>query len=128
MMYLWAAQDAGTALAALDRIPAISRGLCEQGAAQIRAYGVAAVAVGPLMGTPYKVYAVQAGALHANLLLFLVISAATRLARFLALAVATAWLGQRMPRRWTGCLRMYHVLLWTLFYAVYFSSFRDPVP
>ncbi|MGQ0656531.1 MAG: hypothetical protein ACT4NU_00285 [Chromatiales bacterium] len=46
--------------------------------AQIRAHGIAALVLGPLSGTPYKIYAVQADALGVNIWQFLAVSLPAR--------------------------------------------------
>lgn len=82
VMYLWGAIAVNTASAALDYVPAISREMCDTVAGQMRTRGAGALFVGPLAGTPYKIYAVQAGGAQLGLLPFLLISVPARLLRF----------------------------------------------
>jgi membrane protein YqaA with SNARE-associated domain len=123
VMHSWGASDPGSARAALERLPAIGRASCDAVGAQLRAQGVAAVFLGPIRGTPYKVYAVQAGVLAINLPLFLAVSLPARLIRFLLVTTLAAVLGRCLPGPRLSTLRLAHVMLWTAFYAWYFHAF-----
>src|SRR6185295_5952367 len=74
VMYAWGSVDAETALAALDHVPAVSRAMCAAVGEQLQTQGIGALLLGPLTGTPYKIYGVQAGAGHLGLALFLLVS------------------------------------------------------
>lgn len=121
-MYGWGAADPATARAALDYVPAVDPAMIGGVRETLSRDGIAAVFMGPLMGVPYKIYAVEAGASGIGLAAFLAVSIPARLMRFLLLALG-AWAISSILSRYTG-LRGRVALLaggWTAFYAVYFS-------
>ena len=77
------------------------------------ARGLAAILLGPLRGTPYKIYAVEWGAMHASFAGFLLISIPARYLRFLA-SVLIASAARRFVRSWAL------TCAWAAFYAYYF--------
>lgn len=123
MMYAWGAGAANTASAVLDYVPAISREMCDVVAEQIRTQGGSALFLGPLTGTPYKIYAVQAGGAQLGLLPFLLISVPARLVRFALITGLTILICHVFPRMTLFVRRSVHAVLWTIFYAWYFSRF-----
>ena len=123
-MYAWGAADPGTALAVLDRVPAISDATCRRVDEQLCTQGATAMFLGPLTGTPYKVYAVQAGVDHTNLFVFLLVSVPARLVRF-ALLTGLVILACRIASNMRlSHRRVLHLALWTVFYAWFFWNVR----
>jgi membrane protein YqaA with SNARE-associated domain len=117
-------RDPGTAdslLRFFDYLPGIHptlgaearHGLAEQGAATLFA--------GFMGGIPYKLYAVQAAGAGLALPVFLVVSAAARLSRFL-LSTTLCWLLGRWLQRKVAqdALLRIHAAGWIVFYAAYF--------
>ena len=82
-MYLWGSQDPQTALRVVESVPAISTEMVGRVREQLSTQGVVALMLGPLSGTPYKLYAVQAAGAGTSIGLFLLVSAPARLTRFL---------------------------------------------
>lgn len=121
MMYAWGVLAVNTASAALDYVPAISPQIRDIVAAQIRTRGAAALFLGPITGTPYKIYAVQAGAAQLGLLPFLLMSTPARLIRFVLITGFTILVCYVFPGMTLSARRTIHVALWTIFYAWYFS-------
>jgi len=80
------------------------------------------LALGAIGGVPYKLYAVEAGARHVPLWLFLPVSFAARLARFV-LTLLLAALGRALLLRLGKAQWMMVVwaVAWTLVYLVYFT-------
>ena len=112
-MYVWGYDSPQTARSFLSHIPAIHSGLISQVKEQMDARGLVAILLGPLRGTPYKIYAVQWGAMHASFAGFLLISIPARYLRFLA-SVLIAPAARRVVRPWAlACA-------WAAFYALYF--------
>ncbi len=122
-MYAWGAIDLHTAAATLDYVPAISREMCDIVAGQIRTQGGAALFAGPLTGTPYKIYAVQAGGAQLGLLPFLLISVPARLLRFALITGLTVLVCSLFPGMPLFVRRSIHAVVWTIFYTWYFSKF-----
>lgn len=121
-MYLWGAAAPASALGVLDHVPAISPAMCDAVGEQVRDRGVGAVFLGPILGTPYKIYAVQAGAAHLGLGPFLLASLPARLVRFLLVTGLTAGICQWLKRRDPRGRRIAHAAIWTAFYAAYFAA------
>jgi membrane protein YqaA with SNARE-associated domain len=123
VMYAWGATDQETALLALERVPAVNRKMCDTVEEQIRSQGIAAVFLGPITGTPYKVYAVQAGAKHVSLVLFLLVSLPARLVRFALVTAMTVVIVRSFPASSLFVRRTTHLVLWSIFYGWYFWIF-----
>ena len=76
---------------------------------------------GPMSGTPYKIYAVEAGSRGLSLPAFLVISIPARGIRFVAVALVALWLVQGPLESWSdGRLYTLAVGFWSVFYVLYF--------
>jgi len=122
LMYVWGYYNSATALTVLDWVPAISHGMIASVHTQLETAGFASLFVGPLTGTPYKIYAVQAGSLGLNPILFMLISIPARLVRFVLLALLTAgvrrWLISNWPQHRVNLLLFG---LWSGFYILFFS-------
>ncbi len=117
-MHAWGAADPAWALAAVERVPAVSSAMVERVAAQLGEHGLWALFVGPWTGTPYKLYAVQAGALGVPAWQFALASVPARLARFLVLSWMLGRLAGRLPARWRAPALLAG---WAVFYAGFFA-------
>lgn len=78
--------------------------------------------LGPLSGTPFKVYAVQAAAGGVGFPAFLGASIPARMPRFLIVTIVAGCVA-RLLRRRLSLRAVYGIwlVLWMAFYAVYFS-------
>ena len=121
IMYQWGAANYVSACRVLDAVPAISPSMIESVHEQITVQGPQAMFLGPLTGTPYKIFAVAAGNSGQTLWLFLLISIPARLLRFVILTLlatgASRVLSSRMSIR---SLQAIHLSCWTLFYIAFF--------
>ena len=123
LMFGWAARDAEGAGDAVARVPFIRARMFAHVRAGYQAHWAGAVFLGPLTGTPYKIYAVQAPAFIGRAT-FLMETVPARGERFVLVwavfGVVGAWL--RRTRKWTA-ERMMVVpgVFWVLFYAVNWS-------
>lgn len=110
--------------ALLVAIPAISPAMVDDVRRQMETRGDVAMLRGPVTGTPYKIYAVEAGRLGHGIVPFIGWSVAARLPRFLLLVVvvaaATKKLRRVVPEKSLGFL---HAGLWVAFYVGYFIRF-----
>ncbi len=109
----------------LDAVPAISPGMVERVEEEMRGHGPSSMLLGPLRGTPYKIYARTAGLQEQPLGAVLLWTIPARGARFvLVAAVATlyGWLCRRVTPRTDWLLGPY-LLAWTVFYAGYFRAY-----
>lgn len=121
LMYAWGARDAAGVQAWLDAVPAVSTGLIDDVARALGAEGFVAMLLGPLSGTPYKLYAAQSGALGLSFALFVLVSIPARLVRFLAISLFAAWVAARLPAAWPVRWRQgIALVVWAVFYTVYF--------
>jgi len=118
--YVLAAWMPDAVMAWMAWVPAISPAMVARVQEEVRASGVWAMVLGPLSGTPYKIYAAAAGAQAVPYPTFLAASVLARLPRFVAAGAVAAWLARRFsaPSRriqviWLAC--------WIAFYAFYFS-------
>ena len=112
-----------TATSLLVVLPAIDAAMVADVSEQLSASGLPALFAGPVTGTPYKIYAVQAGQLGIGLVEFLLVSIPARMLRFVAVVLAVGGVS-RLLQCWLG-LRMRCVVLalsWTAFYAWYFVT------
>ena len=122
VMHAWASRDVPGALTLGEAVPAISPGMLEQVRRDLIDEGVLAILIGPLYGTPYKTFAVQAAAVGIGLAPFLLISVPARLGRFLAVTLFSWWVGDHLLSGWTPRTRLRLLLTcWMIFYACYFS-------
>lgn len=123
IMYSAGQLAAEDTIALVERVPAISPALVKQAAEQLNAYGYGAMFVGAFSGSPYKVYAVLAGAGQMGLPWFLTVSIPARLLRFLLLVGVVSWLCRRpLAKVPLGVRRGLHLSAWTVFYIWYFAA------
>ena len=88
-----------------------------------RAHGLGAVFRGPLTGTPYKIYAVEAPEFVGRTA-FLAGTVPARGERFLLVWAVFGVAGAALRRylgRTTSRLALWHAIFWILFYAFYWS-------
>lgn len=124
LMYLWGSIDPRGALTVLDAVPAIGPAMIEEVRASLERAGATAIFLGPLTGTPYKIYAVMTGSMGTSLPLFLLVSLPARSLRFVALTLVTAWASRQHPfRRWSVTRkRLLLSVLWLVFYIGYLAA------
>ena len=116
LMYVWGLHAPEQARAFLVHIPGIHTPLVDAVHAQLRDRGLTAMLLGPLRGTPYKIYAVEWGALKGGPAAFLLMSIPARYVRFLLGVLACAALRRFLkPRRLA--------IFWIVFYGYYFWRF-----
>ncbi|MEE8522744.1 MAG: hypothetical protein V3T72_02335 [Thermoanaerobaculia bacterium] len=120
LMFAWGSSDVAGAVAALDRVPAVSVEMVEQVESDLERQGLWALMVGPFRGTPYKIYAVESAELEVSLGLFLAVSIPARLIRFVLLSLIASWLSERLLGSWSlGRKRWAMGCFWVLFYTVF---------
>jgi membrane protein YqaA with SNARE-associated domain len=121
VMWHWGASDVADARHALLGVPALGPDLLARVQGQTRQGWALHLALGPLSGTPYKIYAVEAGAAGVNPFVFAAVSFLARLPRFLLTTSLTAWV-RSLLRRATVPLSPYLLLAlaWVVNYAIYF--------
>jgi membrane protein YqaA with SNARE-associated domain len=121
-MYGWGAHAPQQAAAAVEAVPAISPALMRDAHDALAGQGALAMILGPLSGTPFKVYAVQAASAGISFGTFLLASIPARLPRFLLVALLAGLAAHALRRRFAApTIRAIWLGAWVLFYAVYFA-------
>jgi membrane protein YqaA with SNARE-associated domain len=121
IMYRWGARDQDGAQAVLKRLPAINAGEVSRVREHVERSGFGALFLGPMTGTPYKIYAVEAGGRGLSLPAFLLVSVPARGTRFVAVTLVAIWLAHGPLDAWTaGSQYALAAAFWLVFYAFFF--------
>src|SRR6266516_5683949 len=122
VMYVLAMNNPAGINSFLTHIPLIDAELVNGVANQTYASGLTAVLTGPVRGTPYKIYAAQAGEQSLSLLYFLFMTIPARLQRFIPVALVFGGIGkwfETFCKKHTRLVVSSYVLLWGLIYFVF---------
>ena len=91
---------------------------------QIREDGQLAFFMGPILGRPYKIYAVNAGSQQLDLTAFLLVSIPARMIRFVLLAFLSGMIARQLLKSFSEkqviCM---HLTFWSVIYSFYFYHF-----
>ncbi len=124
---LWEAASHGQApriLHLFKWLPGIGNNLIAVTGQETERIGAAAMFWGAVLGRPYKLYAVHAGAQDVALASFIWMSVAARALRF-AVTSGLAWLvGKALAAKPDPVRMRLHLLFWVAFYALYFVAMR----
>jgi len=102
-------------------IPAINESMLNNVRDQLQDSGLVALFIGPLVGTPYKLYAIEAAQLGYGLFIFLLISIPARLMRFVIVTAVSAAASRALNRFIDlRTLCVLHICVWISFYSWYF--------
>jgi membrane protein YqaA with SNARE-associated domain len=116
------AMDPEPVRAIFDWLPAIGPRMFEDVTEQLDTRGIGALFIGPLVGIPYKIYALEAAGAGFGLVTFLLVSIPARMMRFVVVTSVAAASGHYLGRLFSmRVLYGLHVALWIGFYAFYFS-------
>lgn len=122
VMYLWGSSNQLHVNQFLEKIPAINTEMIKGVITQLQEQGLVAVLLGPLSGTPYKIYAGQAAGQEINLLAFMLISIPARLVRFMLITTffhyALKGVSHVIGKEYGLKLLLFS---WFGFYVLYFS-------
>lgn len=121
-MYFWGMSSPPEAWSLLDRIPAINPAMQMEVRESMAAQGLGALFIGPITGTPYKLYAVAAGQQGFSLFTFLLLSVPARAARFVLVCLLAYTVSRLLSGRFSTPAR-YGILAgcWLVFYGAYFA-------
>ena len=123
LMFGWAARNVEAARAAVAHVPFVRAEMFAKVRASYERHGLGAVFRGPLTGTPYKIYAVEAPEFVGRGE-FLASTVPARGYRFVLVWIAFCVAGT-MLRRYLGPtasrLVVWHGAFWVLLYAVYWG-------
>lgn len=122
LMYGLGAADVEGARQALEAVPGVSRSMIARVGDELNRYGMVALFWGPMTGTPYKIYAVEAGVNGMGLYQFALVSVPARLSRFVVVTLIASG-GASLLRRVVvrRMLLWLWALLWLGFYTWYFG-------
>jgi membrane protein YqaA with SNARE-associated domain len=126
VMYILAMNNPSAINGLLIRVPLIDPALVNQVADNMRADGLVTILTGPLKGTPYKIYAAQAGEQAVSFLSFLLMTIPARLERFIPVVLVFGGMGrwfQTFCEKHTTLVVMSYVLLWCMIYFVFITYF-----
>ena len=125
LMYRQGRRSYRPAQAFLLRLPGIAPPMLTRVREEVTHRRFLAVLTGPLSGTPYKTYAVEAGRQGLPLAGFLLTTIPARLMRFVLVTALAAWLAHSvvpaLPVAWKLAV---WAGSWTVFYAWYFRAMR----
>jgi hypothetical protein len=125
-MWMWGRFDPDAARAIFESLPAISGATIASVRQQFADSGIAGLILGPLRGTPYKIYAVEAADLGHGLAIFLAVSIPARLIRFVLVTIVAGAVSWTLRRRVSlRTVQSIHVLFWTVFYVWFFTVMAD---
>ena len=117
-MHGWGHIEAARARRVLAHVPAIDPEMIDRVGRELSEGGALPMLWGPLAGTPYKIYAVEAGRLGISLPWFLLVSIPARAIRFVAVSLLAAWLASLVRRRWSQkTCQMLQAVFWVIFYG-----------
>ncbi len=120
VMFYWGQADIAKAAQILNKIPAIRPKDIEKVKSDLQRSGIMAILFGPLLGIPYKIYAVYAH-LSTSILYFLLISIPARIVRFVLVAFFVPYIvGKFSPDASYASQIQVLLILWVVFYSVYF--------
>lgn len=123
LIFAWGKADIVGARAFFDLLPAIAPGTIERASNEVAGPNMGlAMLKGSLTGVPFKLYASEAGAIGAQLGLFLTLTPLVRLPRFIIAATFAA-----ASRRWAPPALLAHKFkilagFWVVFYAIYWLN------
>jgi membrane protein YqaA with SNARE-associated domain len=125
LMYRAGRRSGPAVRALLLRIPGIGPAMLERVASEVASRRFLAVLLGPLSGTPYKLYAVEAGRRGLPLGGLMLVSIPARMLRFVGVTLLAAWLAHgAFPALPVAAKLVVWGVSWTLFYGWYFAAMR----
>jgi membrane protein YqaA with SNARE-associated domain len=123
LIWFWGRHDPEAFRTLFLSLPGIDEAMIRSVRSQLESMGLAAVFLGPLKGTPYKIYALEASLLAYSWPLFVLISLPARLIRFVLVTLLVGSIRIALGKRLSTAGAWFtHLACWTLFYAWYFSA------
>ncbi len=127
VMWSWGRADLAGVFAVLERIPAIRPDMLERVQQAMESGGLLPMLIGPLRGTPYKIYAATWGSLDGSLVEMWLVSVPARGIRFVLVTALAAWaIGKPFANRSLAFRRSVLIVCWVVFYIAYFLMMRAP--
>jgi hypothetical protein len=123
LLFNWASSDPEAAHQAVARVPFVTAGMFTHVQTGYQRHGLGALLLGPLSGTPYKIYAVEAPGFMSRAV-FLWGTIPARGERFLLVWGGFGLLGNLLRRFRRGSvlqLVLWHGSFWIILYAIYWG-------
>ncbi len=122
LMFLLATHSPGAAVTAVTHVPAVTGEMLTRVESGLDDTGSWAMFLGPITGTPYKLYAVLAPGAGIGLLWFLLVSVPARLIRFVLVTLVTSFVSTTVLKNLSTRARLTLLFgFWIVFYAAYFT-------
>lgn len=123
LMYAWGAADGAAAARVVEQVPAIGVDLLARVRGELAQQGAWAILFGPLSGTPYKTYAVQAHGAGVGAWAFLLASVPARGLRFMLVALLAGAIARvALPDLGLAGRSLAWGGAWIAFYTFYFAA------
>ncbi len=120
LMFAWGGHDSPAALRFVDAVPFIPSRMLATVHDALARDGLAAMLSGPVKGIPYKIYAVQSGALGLSWPMFAMMTLPARMPRFVLNCLAFYCIGKLLHRFFgPRPLPWIWIAFWIMNYSVY---------
>jgi len=123
VMFSWAQTNPDSAIATVRKVPFVTDQMFIHVDAGFQKSGMLAVYVGPMTGTPYKIYAVAAPK-FVSFASFVLATIPARGWRFILVSLLSAACAGVLRKYWNKNLRQlirFYALAWTAFYILYWT-------
>jgi membrane protein YqaA with SNARE-associated domain len=123
LMFFWEQTNPVSAIAAVKKVPFVTERMFAHVDAGYQKSGMLAVYIGPMTGTPYKIYAVVAPK-FVSFAAFVLATIPARGWRFILVSLFSAACAEVFRKYWNKSMRKLtrvHALAWTAFYIVYWT-------
>jgi membrane protein YqaA with SNARE-associated domain len=123
LMFFWAKTNPDSAVAAVKKVPFVTNQMFAHVETGFGENGMVAIYLGPMTGTPYKIYAVEAPK-FVSFTSFLLATIPARGWRFILVSLFAAACASVLRKYGNKNLRQltrWHVLAWTAFYIFYWT-------
>lgn len=121
LIFLWAQTHPDSATAVVNKVPFVTKQMFAKVDMSFQTRGLSAVYLGPLTGTPYKIYAVAAPR-FVPFPSFLFVTILARSWRFILVSLLSGACAGALRKYGNATLRQltrWHALAWTAFYIFY---------
>jgi membrane protein DedA with SNARE-associated domain len=123
VMRRWGRRNPMAARHSISAVPGIHPAMVERVEHDVRVHGLRAMVVGPLLGVPYKIYAVTVGPSRARTAMFLLVSVVARMPRLILLTAVAYGLSRWVFSSLSWMVRSAIVAgIWAAFYLWYFRA------
>jgi hypothetical protein len=123
LMFVWS-EHSPVARQTVSCVPAVTHGMFDRAARDLREYGAWGTALGPVRGIPYKVYAIE-GSAYSPFLTFLLVSAPARLWRLIGVWLGFSGAGVLLRKlNRASYVPAVHALFWVATYAIYWTTVK----